>query len=42
MGVAVSLYRQAIEKMEKENDKCYSLVMAKNFYGRLLMRDPQR
>ena len=40
-GIADSLYRQAIEKMEKENDKCYSLVMAKNLYGRLLMRDPQ-
>ena len=39
-GIADSLYRQAIEKMEKENDKCYSLVMAKNLYGRLLMRDP--
>jgi hypothetical protein len=30
---AESLYVQAIEKMEKEKRVCYSLMMAKNFYG---------
>mmetsp|Transcript_5565 Transcript_5565/g.9547 ORF Transcript_5565/g.9547 Transcript_5565/m.9547 type:complete len:82 (+) Transcript_5565:1298-1543(+) len=36
------LYRQAIEKMEREKNFCYTLMMAKNLYGRLLLRDPKR
>jgi len=28
--------------MEEEENRCFSLVMAKNMYGRLLIRDPKR
>ena len=38
---AQSLYLQAINKMEKDKNQCFSLVMAKNLYGRLLMGHPK-
>ena len=39
---AESLFLEAISKMEKDKNLCYSLLMAKNMYGRFLMRDPER
>ena len=28
--------------MESQSHRCFSLVMAKNMYGRLLLKDPAR
>lgn len=39
---AEGLYREAISKLEGDYNLCYSLVMAKNLYGRLLLKDPKR
>ena len=36
------LYLEAIKKMENEGNRCFSLVMAKNLYGRMLLRDTAR
>lgn len=38
--VAEGLYRQAIDKIGDE--KSYSLVMALNFYGRMILKNPKR
>lgn len=40
--IAEGLYRQAIFKLESDNNLCYSLVMGKNLYGRLLLNDNKR
>jgi hypothetical protein len=36
--LAESLYAEVIGKMEKQGEMKHSLVLAKNLYGRLLMR----
>ena len=39
---AEDLYTQAILKLENENNRCWSLVMAKFMLGRLLSQNPER
>ena len=36
------IYQEAIRKLEAEGNRCFSLVMAKHLYGRLLIRDKSR
>ena len=36
------IYLEAIHKLEREENRCFSLVMAKNLYARMLLRDKQR
>jgi len=43
--MAEGLYRQVLDKLEYEKDTAalnYNLVMALNFYGRMLLSNPNR
>jgi hypothetical protein len=40
--MAENLYIQTIYKLEKHSKMNYSLAMAKNFLGKILIKDPKR